>query len=198
MTLTSGKSAGIYPFEPTLQPESIAKFPLNMPQGGTNPVLHVKAVLFGDGEAAADGDAEAVEAMWFDRLGQVLEAASCHTTIMALDPTRLDDVSLKAVIDSLDDSVLPLRLESVLASFPDSALKTKVQGGDARAQGAFRAGVREWRTVCRSTLQRLLEYPNIPQGSVEVGRAKALLELQNRPQSTALLRAVEMDMGVAQ
>jgi hypothetical protein len=112
--------------------------------------------------------------MRFDRLGQVLEAATCHTTIMALNPTRLDDVSLKAAISSIDDLVRPLVLESVLASFPDSALKKKVHGADARAQAAILAGVREWRTACRSTLQRLWEYPNVPQGSAEAGRAKAL------------------------
>jgi hypothetical protein len=205
LMLAFGRSVTPHSFQPELKPGGTETWGFNLPQAGADWVMRIKAVLFGDGEAAGDGDPNDVEWMRFHRLGVALEDTSCEAKARSLDPARLDDATLNAMIGSVwslqdslwqDQSAHPL--ETVLASFSDSPLKTKLQGASQRAKGAFLMGVSESSDLCRFSLQQLLQEPNVPSGS-ESSRARSLSNLLTQSQASLRLlqTIVETDMGVA-
>ncbi|MGO9009482.1 MAG: hypothetical protein ACLQPN_05205 [Bryobacteraceae bacterium] len=184
----SNRGRAIHPFQPALEPGATGFCEFSRPAGEESSV-HIVAVLFADGEAAADGDSAEVEFMRFQRLGEVLEGASCEAIFNGLDPTHLDDASLNGAISSADQSTRSL--ETILASFPDSPLKRKLQGASVAATGAFLAGVQDSSRACRWTLEQLLQQP----GS---SRTRSLLELRTpQPDQHLFQTSVEVDMGVA-
>jgi hypothetical protein len=157
--------------------------------------MHVKAVLFGDGEAASDGDPKDIEWMRFHRLGVSLEGVSCEAKVRVLDPARFDEASLNAAIGSfwsLQDPFWqgPSTLETVLGSIPDLPLKRKLPGASDRAKDAFVRGAQESSDICRRCLQQFLQEP-------ESSRARVLSGWEIQPNADLLQRAVEVDFGVA-
>jgi hypothetical protein len=182
-------------FEPAWRPGATVTLDLSIPKAPRDWVMHVKAVLFGDGEAASDGDPKDIEWMRFHRLGVSLEGVSCEAKVRVLDPARFDEASLNAAIGSfwsLQDPFWqgPSTLETVLGSIPDLPLKRKLPGASDRAKDAFVRGAQESSDICRRCLQQFLQEP-------ESSRARVLSGWEIQPNADLLQRAVEVDFGVA-
>jgi len=154
--------------------------------------LHIVAALFGDGEAAGDGDPAVVQGMRFWRVGYWLESVNCLSQALSLDHADLNDTSLDAWITSVSrTNVQPL--EDVLRLFPGSPVKLKVQGANVGAKADFLVGVRQAADACRFFAQQLFEQP-------ESSRSNALSAWQTAWQEGLVLqqKVVGIDMGVAE
>jgi hypothetical protein len=186
-----------YCVERITQPGATTTARISEPKSSADWVIHVAAVLFGNGVAAADGDPADIEWMRFERLGEALESARCVAILSAMKPTRLSDGPIVTVIGSVDRPYRPL--ETALASLPPSALKEKMQGASAAAAEAFLTGLGFARGDCRSSLEDLMKQPNPPPGSAGLSRAKYLSELITTQQAVAeSYQAVcDVDMGTA-
>ena len=86
---------------------------ISEPKSSADWVIHVAAVLFGNGVAAADGDPADIEWMRFERLGEALESARCATILSGMKPTRLSDGHIVVVVGDVDRPYRPL--ETALA-----------------------------------------------------------------------------------
>jgi hypothetical protein len=149
--------------------------------------IEVRAVLFGDGKAAGDGDPNDIESMRFYRLGQLLEETSCEAQLRALVPPlpmRGDNlliVSAWAHDDPLWRERRQRLWETVLASFPDSPLKGELQGAGNSGKSAVLKAVKQYSEFCHWGGMDFLYKP-------ESIRAEYLSDFR---------KVVEVDMGVA-
>jgi hypothetical protein len=171
-------------FQPAWEPGATETFRIGSRPGF--PVINVRAVLFRDGEAAGDGDRNEIEYMRFYRLGELLEETSCEAKLRALVPPFrgtgvITIVSAWAFHDPLWQEPRARQWETVLASFPDSPLKGKLQGASDRAKSAALRAVIQARESCHSGALGLLY-------ETESSRAEYLSDFRT---------VVAVDMGVA-
>jgi hypothetical protein len=141
--LTSGTAPT---FAPAWKPGETKTVKFNLGWEGSDWVLRVRAVLFGDGAAAGEGDPELIERMRFHRLGTFLGQLSCQAKsgTYAAAPDSLDRLETEP-------------LETVMASLPDSPLKEKLLEAGPHAQLHFLGGFHEAGSVCRWALQPILK-----------------------------------------
>jgi hypothetical protein len=187
-----------YHYPAALRPGAAKTVEIDHPQIGADRVIRFKAVLFGDGPAAADGDAEDIEWMRFERLGEALESSRCVAIFSALDSARPDDESIDAAIRSLARQP-KWPLEKALGSLPASPLKGKLPGATASAKMDFLTGFDMSWGACHTSLQQLLRQPDDSPGSGESRRARSFSEAitAQRAAANEYLTASNVDMGVA-
>jgi len=172
-------------FQPAWEPGATETFKIGYGPGLS--VIYVRAVLFRDGEAAGDGDRDEIEYMRFYRLGRLLEETSCEAKLRALVPPlpmRGDNVWIVSAWthdDPLWQERRERQWETVLASFPDSPLKGKLQGASNRAKRAVLRAVKQYSEFCHWGGLDLLYKP-------ESSRAEYLSDFRT---------VVDIDMGVA-
>src|SRR5271157_1132727 len=165
------------------QPGGTTTAQIMEPEAGAEWVIHVTAVLFGDGPGAADGDPADVEYMRFERLGEAVESARCADILSSMKPTRLSDGPVSTVIGAVDRPARPV--EAALESLPASPLREKVKGASAAATEAFLTGLGFARNQCRRSLEDLMKQSSVPSGSAGPGRAKYFSELVTGQQAVA-------------
>ena len=155
--------------------------------------LTVKAVLFAD-KGADEGDPSTVHVLRFTRLGGLLEQNRCLAMVNRLDPLRLDTASITAHLASVNAA--PNSLDEALASLPEDpnlkfASHARIRGASADAQKAFFYGVRYWRHMCSTRVQRATQ-----EGARGIGRLQR--EFQREIETRRPLCERDMAMEAAQ
>jgi hypothetical protein len=120
--------------------------------------IRVAAVLFGD-RAADDGDPAAIEVMRLDRLGMFLEYTRCSTMLDGLDSSHLDDASIQAVIETLNQMPTEAVLMVSLPGSPQLRASKRISAASPQAKRSLMSGVGSARHVFQRDLKELMELP---------------------------------------